>query len=94
MGVGSLIHNVREGNYGAAALDFGGVLVDGAATVIPVIPGGAAASLRATRAIENVADAGSGARRAQRTEAESSGIVYRRTDQSVLYRSLQRHEAI
>jgi len=54
VGVASLGNNLSKGNYGAAGLDALGVVVDGAATVVPFVPGGAAAGLKAARAGKNV----------------------------------------
>ena len=51
-GAASLAHNVSEGNWGDAAWDAGGLLVDSAATIVPLIPGGAAATLKASRALD------------------------------------------
>jgi RHS repeat-associated protein len=56
-GAASLVNNVREGNWGDAAWDAGGLIVDGAATITPFIPGGAAAILRAGRAADKLLDA-------------------------------------
>ncbi|MCC6262136.1 MAG: hypothetical protein IT169_01050 [Bryobacterales bacterium] len=57
IGVTSFVDNVQTGNYGAAALDALGVVVDSAAAVVPLIPGGAGAGIKAVRAADRVADA-------------------------------------
>nr|WP_321521006.1 RHS repeat-associated core domain-containing protein [uncultured Macellibacteroides sp.] len=57
MGVKSFISNVRQGNVGSAILDGVGVVVDAAAVVLPVIPGGAGAGIKAYRAADNAVDA-------------------------------------
>ncbi len=49
LGAASFSGNLASGNYGAAALDGLGIIVDGATTVAPGIPGGAGASLAAIR---------------------------------------------
>ncbi|CAM2068050.1 RHS repeat-associated core domain-containing protein [Sulfidibacter corallicola] len=49
IGVASFVDNVREGNWGAAALDAGGVAVDVLAAAVPVLPGGAGATIKAMR---------------------------------------------
>ena len=54
LGVVSLVQNVREGNYGAAALDAVGVVADSVAVVVPIVPGGVGTVIKAARA----ADAG------------------------------------
>jgi hypothetical protein len=71
MGVGSLGYNVWHGNWGAAALDAGGVVVDVAATATPFVPGGAGAAIKAGRAgarvanaVDNAVDAGKAVDRA------------------------------
>ncbi len=46
--------NALDGNFGAAAVDLGGVVVDGAATVVPFVPGGAAAGIKAARTAKKV----------------------------------------
>ena len=60
VGVASLAENVREGNYGWAALDVVGVVVDVAATIAPGVPGGAGTLIKAARgarALDRVDDA-------------------------------------
>lgn len=49
MGVVSLSVNLWNGNYSAAAVDAGGLLLDVGATLIPYVPGGASAAIRAER---------------------------------------------
>jgi len=49
MGVISLSYNIREGNIGAALLDVFGIAVDTVAALIPGVPGGAGAGLKAIR---------------------------------------------
>jgi RHS repeat-associated protein len=46
-GIYSAGSNIWNGNYVDAALDVGGIFVDGAATVVPFVPGGAATALNA-----------------------------------------------
>jgi RHS repeat-associated protein len=66
IGVSSLVKNVRDGSWGAAAVDLGGVLLDTAAATIPIIPGGAGAALKAARTVEKIDDLGDSARLAAR----------------------------
>lgn len=47
LGVASLTANLAAGNVGGAVLDVAGLLVDGAATALPGVPGGAATTKRA-----------------------------------------------
>lgn len=56
-GVVSLYNNIVSGNYGDAVADGVGVIVDAAAVLIPGVPGGAGAAIKASRATENVIDA-------------------------------------
>jgi len=53
-GVKSLVENVRAGNYGAAAVDAVGVVVDTASVVVPGAPGGAGTAIKAARGAETV----------------------------------------
>lgn len=57
IGVTSLVQNIKEGNYWAAAADAGGVLVDAAAVVVPYVPGGVSTAIKAGRAADNAIDA-------------------------------------
>lgn len=50
MGVASGANNLKEGKYGAAALDGVGLAWDGLTTVIPGLPGGAGSAIKAWRA--------------------------------------------
>ncbi|WP_417477183.1 polymorphic toxin-type HINT domain-containing protein [Maricaulis sp.] len=64
MGVASLVSNVSQGNFGGAAVDLVGVVIDGAATAVPFVPGGAGTAIKVGRAANAVADAARGADRA------------------------------
>jgi RHS repeat-associated protein len=48
-GLYSLGSNLYDGNWREAAWDAGGVIVDAAATVIPIVPGGAATAIKVER---------------------------------------------
>ena len=50
IGVTSMTYNIKEGNYGSAAIDGLGLVYDGVATAIPFLPGGASAGLKTYRA--------------------------------------------
>ncbi|MDH5822492.1 RHS repeat-associated core domain-containing protein [Luteimonas sp. RD2P54] len=67
VGVHSLSGNLREGNWGAAGLDAVGVIADGAAVLLPGLPGGASVGIKAARG----ADAAIGA--VNRTGAAADG---------------------
>ncbi len=53
MGVGSLIDNIRDGNYWDAAFDGLGVVADTCAALAPGIPGGAATAIKTGRKAAN-----------------------------------------
>jgi len=55
-GVVSLYNNIVSGNYVDAVADGVGVIVDAAAVLIPGVPGGAGAAIKASRAVDNLAD--------------------------------------
>ncbi len=50
IGAGSLVNNVRQGNWTWAALDAAGLAYDAVATAVPFLPGGASAAWKARRA--------------------------------------------
>jgi RHS repeat-associated protein len=76
VGAGSFIRDVGAGSYGAAALDLGGMVVDGLAVATPFVPGGAGAGIRAARLAakaEDVIDAG----RAGAVALDTNAIIAR-----------------
>ena len=60
LGIKSLKDNIRAGNYLSAVLDGVGVAVDAAATLLPVVPGGASSVIKAGRAADKAVDAAKG----------------------------------
>jgi RHS repeat-associated protein len=56
--VASLVSNVASGNVLGAVVDTVGLTYDVVATVVPGLPGGAGAGLKALRAADNLVDAG------------------------------------
>jgi len=56
VGLVSLASNLSEGNYGAAAVDAVGVVIDGAATVVPGVPGGAGTAIKVARGADKAVD--------------------------------------
>ena len=56
-GVNSFVTNVRSGNVGGAIVDGFGVVLDAAALIVPAIPGGVGAGIKAVRAGDDVVDA-------------------------------------
>ncbi|WP_299133507.1 RHS repeat-associated core domain-containing protein [uncultured Amaricoccus sp.] len=55
VGIESFANNIREGNWGQAAVDAVGIGVDVLAAAIPGVPGGAGVAIRAERAALDVA---------------------------------------
>ena len=53
----SLVSNIREGKTGAALVDAGGLIIDMAAAVLPVVPGGAGTAIKAMRGADKALDA-------------------------------------
>jgi RHS repeat-associated protein len=63
IGAASLASNASQGNWGAAAVDFGGLVIDGIATAVPLVPAGAGVSIKAARSGADVASSAFQARR-------------------------------
>ena len=59
LGVTSFVNNISQGNYGSAAVDAVGVAVDGAAAIVPFLPGGAGAAIKAGRGVDDAVDVAS-----------------------------------
>jgi hypothetical protein len=57
LGLHSLYNNVKEGNYGWAAVDAVGVVVDATALVLPIVPGGVGTVIKGARAADTAVDA-------------------------------------
>ena len=53
IGVVSMVNNIRAGNYGEAAWDAGGVVVDTAGALLPFVPSGVSAARKAAKAADN-----------------------------------------
>ena len=51
VGVHSFVNNIKQGNYGAATLDAGGIFIDSAAALAPGIPGGVGLSIKVSRKV-------------------------------------------
>lgn len=58
MDIASLRANLSEGNIGGAIVDGIGLILDGAAVTVPIVPGGAGTAIKAYRAADKVGDAG------------------------------------
>ena len=56
-GVYSFNSNLAQGNYGDAAIDGIGVVVDGALAIVPGVPGGVGLGIKAARGSDNAVDA-------------------------------------
>jgi RHS repeat-associated protein len=57
LGAHSFYGNVSEGNFLAAGVDAGGMVLDGLAIATPGVPGGAGLGIKAARAADSIADA-------------------------------------
>ena len=57
MGINSLSTNIREHNIGGAIIDGVGLALDLGAAVLPVVPGGASATIKAIRTADKTSDA-------------------------------------
>jgi RHS repeat-associated protein len=66
IGVVSLGKNVATGNFGGAAVDAVGIVVDTIAAVAPGVPGGAGTAIKVARAGENLSDAASSSKSAEK----------------------------
>lgn len=66
LGVQSFGSNIRSGNYGAAAVDAVGTIIDTAAAAIPLIPGGAGMAIKAVRTADKAIDAANVARKSDK----------------------------
>ena len=57
LGAKSFGYNISAGNYGAAAVDGVGVVLDAAAVLLPFVPGGVSSGIKAARNADNLVDA-------------------------------------
>ena len=88
MDVASLAGNLAVGNYSAAAVDGLGLVIDGLATAVPFVPGGAGMAIKAARGVDAAkgsekvvyrlgADKESASRLARKSaEAEAAGFPH------------------
>ena len=56
LGAKSFGYNISAGNYGAAAVDGVGVVLDAAAVLLPFVPGGVSSGIKAARNADNLVD--------------------------------------
>lgn len=75
VGVHSFVQSVRGGDVKGAIIDGAGVVVDVVATVAPLVPAGAAAIIRSSRAADQVADTVKAAKSASTTTKTADGAV-------------------
>ena len=78
MGAKSAVDNFRSGNILSGVVDTGGVIVDAAATVVPVVPGGVGTAIKAARAAERIDDVVDAARTGLRGGETAAAAVGRR----------------
>gem|GEM_PF-1314195 len=76
----SLGRNLYHGDLKGAAVDAGGLVVDVAATLIPGVPGGAGAGIKAARAAAKAADKAADAARAVDKAADAARAVDKAAD--------------
>jgi hypothetical protein len=74
MGVASAAKNISTGNFGAAA-DAAGVILDSVAAVIPIVPGGAGATIKAARLGDKAADVVQASNNAKKAVDKGAGKV-------------------
>ena len=75
IGIASFFDNIADGNYGAAAVDVGGVAVDLVAAGIPGVPGAAGIGIKATReAGKAVSESSKVVEKAQATATRTANI--------------------
>jgi len=77
VGLGSLSHNVNEGNVGFAIVDAIGIAVDAVALAVPFVPGGASLainSVRTTSTVLRTADLGANAYQAHHFYQEGDAL--------------------
>jgi RHS repeat-associated protein len=56
LGIASFVDNLSQGNYGWAAVDAVGVVVDAAALITPIVPGGVGSLIKGVRGVDAVVD--------------------------------------
>lgn len=56
IGAASLGYNLKEGNYGAAFIDGVGLVYDGLATAVPILPAGASTAIKVGRGADTAKD--------------------------------------
>ena len=90
MGASSFVDNVQQGNTGAAVVDAVGIVVDAIAAVIPVVPGGVGAGIKAARsaddavkAVNTATDAGSKMKTLKKT-AETGQEAHRQIQKELM----------
>ena len=96
----SLGRNLYHGNLKGAAVDAGGLVVDVAATLIPCVPGGAGAGIKAARGAAKAADKAADAARAVDKAADAARVARGATGQlhhaisSKVHRALEKHPTL
>jgi RHS repeat-associated protein len=86
LGVQSFGSNIRSGNYGAAAVDAVGTIIDTAAAAIPFVPGGAGTAIKVIRGADKAIDSANIARKSKKIlDASNNGSskhIYRTGSQT------------
>jgi RHS repeat-associated protein len=71
MDIVSLSKNIAVGNYGGAAVDALGLLIDGIATAVPGVPGGAGTIIHASRTADHIAKTSKASVKVEKTASGS-----------------------
>ena len=74
LGIQSFTENIQSGNYWGAAADAGGIVVDALAAVVPVVPGGVGAGIKAARGGADAVKAMKRGRNAEKAVLNSLGL--------------------
>lgn len=74
LGIKSFTENIQSGNYWDATVDAGGILVDAAAAIVPAVPGGVGAGIKAARGGADAVKAMKRGRNAEKAVLNSLGL--------------------
>jgi RHS repeat-associated protein len=88
LGVQSFGSNIRSGNYGAAAVDAVGTIIDTAAAAIPFVPGGAGTAIKVIRGTDKVIDSANVARKSDKILDASKSLANTGDDMDTVYRGV------
>ncbi len=75
VGLTSLANNLSQGNWGAATLDAAGVIADGVALAVPIVPGGAGMVISGSRKGTNIIQGHHGTKMANVNSIKADGAI-------------------